>query len=50
MRRLRTGPLGDSELLLLPVEGTLGMWGGLLAPDDTGPLSLPTTPPPPGSG
>ena len=24
MRRLRTGPQGDPELLLLPVEGALG--------------------------
>ena len=31
-RRLRTGPQGDPELLLLPVEGTLG---------NTGEVSLP---------
>ena len=50
VRRLRAGPQGDSELLLLPVEGALGgRGGGLLTQSDTGPLSLPTTPPPPGS-
>ena len=32
VRRLRTGPQGDPELLLLPVEGTLG---------DVGEVSLP---------